>query len=134
MKRNSILFALSLLLCVGCGDKVSLKGKVVFSDDGSLLTTGVVLLETDTYLARGMIKPDGTFVASSTSTNDGLPPGIYRVSIRGAQKLIGHSKIGEDVFESLIDPKFADGTTSGITIEVKSPMKPVEIKDRYKEK
>ena len=136
MKKNSILFALSLslLLFAGCGDgKVGLKGKVVFSDDGSPLPTGMVIFETDTYLARGMIEPDGTFVVSSSKVNDGLPPGTYRVSIDRAQHV---SMRGEtEIIEPLIASKFASGTTSGITIEVKPSMKPIEIQvDRYEKK
>ncbi len=131
--RNSILFtlALSLLVLAGCGDKVGLKGKAVF-DDGSPVPTGTVCFETDTYLARGDLKPDGTFVVGSLKANDGLPPGKYRVYISGAQKSIGQDKEGMDIYESLIDEKFASGSTSGITIDVTPSTKNFEIKvDRY---
>jgi len=107
-------------------------GKVVFSDDGSPVPIGTVCFETDTYFARGDLKPDGTFVVGSLKANDGLPSGKYRVYISGAQKSIGQDKEGMDIYASLIDEKFASGSTSGITIDVTSRKKYIEIKvDRY---
>ena len=134
MTKNSIFFALSLslVLLTGCGDKVGLKGKATFNDDGSPVPTGTVCFETDTYLARGDLKPDGTFTVGSLTANDGIPPGKYRVYISGAQKSIGQDKEGMDLYESLIDEKFASGTTSGITIDVTPSTKNLDIKvDRY---
>ena len=132
--KNSIFFALSLslLMLAGCGDKVGLRGKATFTDDGSPVPTGTVCFETDTYLARGDLKPDGTFVVGSLKANDGLPPGKYRVYISGAQKSIGQDKEGMDIYESLIDEKFASGSTSGITIDVTASTKNLDVKvDRY---
>jgi len=134
MMKNSILLALSLslLMLAGCGDKVGLRGKATFSDDGSPVPTGTVCFETDTYLARGDLKPDGTFVVGSLKANDGLPAGTYRVYISGAQKSIGQDKEGMDIYESLIDEKFASGSTSGITVDVTPSTKTLDVKvDRY---
>ena len=130
--KNGILFALSLLVLAGCGDKVALRGKAVFSDDGSPVPVGTVGFETDTYHARGDLKPDGTFVVGSLKTNDGLPPGSYRVYISGAQKSIGTDANGEEIYESLIDEKFTNSRTSGITIDIKTSTKNFEVVvDRY---
>ena len=134
MMKNSILFALSLSLLVlaGCGDKVGLRGKATFLDDGSPVPTGTVCFETDTYLARGDLRPDGTFTVGSLKANDGLPAGKYRVYISGAQKSIGQDKDGMDIYESLIDEKYASGSTSGIEIEVTPSTKNIDVKvDRY---
>ena len=135
MMKNSIFFALalSLLMLVGCGSNVGLKGKAVFSDDQSPVTTGTVCFETDTYLARGDLKPDGTFVVGSLKANDGLPAGTYCVYISGAQKTIGQDADGMEIYESLIDEKFASGSTSGITINVTPSTRNFEVVvDRYK--
>ena len=134
--NKSIFFlalSLSLLALVGCGPNVSLKGKATFSDDGSPLTTGTVCFETDSFLARGDLRPDGTFTTGSLTQNDGLPVGKYRVYISGAQKVIGKDEqTGMEIYEPLIDPKFASGSTSGIEIEVTPSTKFLDVVvDRY---
>ncbi|MDR1963644.1 MAG: hypothetical protein LBQ50_07685 [Planctomycetaceae bacterium] len=133
MKTNLFLgLSLTLLLFSGCGDKVGLGGKVTFSDDGSPLVTGTVCFETDTYLARGTLKPDGSYVVGSLSEKDGLPPGNYRVYISGAEKEIGQDREGMAIMEPLIDAKFASGSTSELSLEVTSSTKTFDIKvDRY---
>ena len=130
------VFLFPLLLLSGCSNgNVGLKGKVLFSDDGSPLPIGTVCLESDTYLARSNLNSDGTFVLGSLKTNDGLPPGKYRGYISGAQQLIGQDKEGMDIYESLIDVKFTSKTTSGIEIEVTPSTKYFEIVvDHYKKK
>lgn len=117
--RSCFLLGLSLalLMMTGCGDKVGLGGKVTF-EDGSPLATGTVCFETDTYLARGTLKPDGTFVVGSLSEKDGLPAGTYRVYISGAEKEVGQDKEGMPIYEPLIDDSFASGTTSGLSVTV----------------
>ena len=133
--KNSVLFvaALALLVLAGCDGKVNLKGKVVFSDDGSPVPMGTVVLETDTYVARGTIKPDGTFTVGSEKQTDGLPTGTYNVHITGAQKTIGVQKGSQlPVFELLIDEKYTNRMTSGLTIDVTQSTKFFEIKvDRF---
>ena len=103
---------------VGCSDNVSLKGKVIYSDDKSPVPIGTICFETDTFMARGDLKPDGTYTAGSLNKSDGLPRGTYRVYVADARKFLGSDGHGKFLFESLIDPKFASGTTSGITIEL----------------
>ena len=135
MTKNSVVFALSLslLILAGCGGKVGLTGRVVFSDDGSPLTMGMVFFETPTFLARGILQPDGTFTVGSLQADDGLPPGKYRVYITGAVKSLGQDATGTEIFESLIDEKFAHMSTSDLEIEITSSMKGFVIEvDRYK--
>ena len=134
MTKNKMLLVslLSLLALTGCSDMVKLKGKVVYSDDGSPLTTGMVCFETDTYNARGELSSDGTFEMGSYKDNDGLPPGTYRVFISNALKVIGTDARGLNVYESLIDEKFTSGSTSGITVEVTPSTKEFNFEvDRY---
>ena len=130
-----VLLLLSLLILSGCDNNVHLKGKVIFSDDGSPVPVGQICFEKEGSLARGDLKPDGTFVVSFLKLNDGLPPGKYSVYISGAMRLIGKDpRTGGDIYESLVDEKFCRGSTSGIEIEVTPTMKKdVEIVvDRYK--
>jgi len=135
--KKTIPFSLSLsfflLFLVGCGGGIGVGGKVVFSDDGSPLTVGTVYFETDSHSARGDLKPDGTFTIGSLTENDGVPAaGTYRVYIVGAQKPTGQQDGIDEVYEPLIDSKYTSSRTSGITIDVKSSKKDIEIKvERY---
>jgi len=129
--KNSIIFSLSLalLLLVGCGGgKVGMSGRVIYSDDKSPLPMGTVYLETDTFLARGNIQSDGTFVVGSLGERDGLPPGTYRVSIRDAMRSIGQDANGDTIYEPLIDPNSA----AGLTVEITSTTRDFTIEvDRF---
>ncbi|MDR0609970.1 MAG: hypothetical protein LBG58_07670 [Planctomycetaceae bacterium] len=117
MKFRLLFFTTLLIFCIGtgCAKNVRLGGQVTYSDDGSPLTTGTVCFETDTYTARGSLKPDGTYTLTSVTQNDGLPTGQYRVSVLNAVK-----GFGEDDATNipLIDPKYGRGDTSGITFHV----------------
>jgi hypothetical protein len=99
MKGTLFYVALTLLLIfVGCNN-----GKVCF--------------ETDTYVARGTLNADGSYVVCSASEKDGLPKGKYRVYIFGAVKSISGPD-GISLSESLIDEKYSKGETSGLTVDV----------------
>jgi hypothetical protein len=133
MKKSLFFsFLLTLILLTGCGDKVGLGGKVTFSDDGSPLGVGTVCFETDTYLARGTLKADGSYVVGSLSEKDGLPAGSYRVYISGAEREVGQDKEGMAMMEPLIDTKFSSGSTSELTLDVTASTKNFDFKvDRY---
>jgi len=130
MIRYGISFGLSLLFLVfaGCGGNVGLSGKVYFSDDKSPVPLGTVGLEADSgsHIARGDIQPNGTFVVGSLKSNDGLPPGKYRGSVSASKH------VGNGIFETLIDPKFGNVATSGITIDITKKTRNFNIEvDRY---
>lgn len=116
--RTKLFLLLGLLTLTGCGDKVHVTGKVTFSDDGSPLPVGMILFETDHYLARGKLKPDGTYNVDSVSKRDGLPPGFYRVSISGAVEEMVSGKDGSIMMQPLIDEKYTSNVNSGLTIEI----------------
>jgi len=99
-------------------ESIRVNGKVTFADDGSPVPTGTICFETDKFLARATIKTDGTYAVVSSGNEDGLPLGIYRVYITGAEKTTGQNADGEPIVEPLIDPKFASSTTSGIAIDI----------------
>jgi hypothetical protein len=116
--KNTLFYLVftSFLIFAGCGNNhVGLSGKVTFTD-GTPLTVGEVCFVTDTFAAYGTLKNDGTYVVGSLSESDGLPKGNYRVYISGASKLISESNI-----ESLIDEKYSNSETSGLTVEVPTP-------------
>ena len=137
MMKNIVFCILSLLLLfTGCeGGKVGLKGKIVFSDDGSPLPIGTVCFESDNYLSRGHLKPDGTFAVGSLKQTDGFPSGTYRVYVTGATKVVGQDQEGNDLYEPLINEKFFSGKTSGLTIDVTPSTQYFEVVvDRYQPK
>jgi hypothetical protein len=134
MKFRLLLFVAMLIFCTcaGCTKNVRLGGQVTYSDDGSPLTTGTVCFETDAYTARGNLKPDGTYTLTSVTENDGLPAGLYRVSVLNAIK-----GFGEDDATNipLIDPKYGSGSASGITFQVTPSSKRFDFTvERYKAK
>lgn len=135
IRRYSIFILLLMIAASGCSRNVPLGGKVTFSDDGSPLAMGFVCFETDSFMARGMIGPDGTYRLGSLSERDGLPPGKYHVYIIGALKEIGVSKDSSKIFESLIDEKLTDVQTTDLSCEVTASTKKFDIQvERYQPK
>jgi len=121
--KNTILFVLLLGCIAGCSNQVGLSGKVVYSDDKSPVPAGTVYFETSTFVARGNIRPDGTFVVGSVGDKDGLPPGTYRVSVRDAEQPVGRDAEGNAVYQLLFNPD----SVSNLTIDITSTTKNFEI-------
>ena len=113
MKYVFLFFVALLLFLTGCGDP-QVKGTVTF-DDGTPLTTGGVMFVDGSYTATGAIKPDGSYVLSSLTLGDGVKSGNYKVTV-SAQTGGG---IDEGPVVNLVDVKFADPATSGLTCDVK---------------
>ena len=122
-KQIALCFGLSclLFLAIGCGKNCGLKGKVVFSDDQSPLTHGVVCFLSDQGIARGNIDENGNYVVSSISKNDGLPSGSYRIYLVDTDHFIPNPG-GIPKAVPLIEDKYSKAETSGLTVEVKSSM------------
>ena len=124
MKYCSLIALLMLCIVVGCGTgHVPLKGKVTFLDDDSPLTVGTVVLSTSDFQSRGDLDANGEFLMESVRVGDGLPPGTYAVSIRGA---VEYGLSGGTY--SLVDPKWNSPDTSDLTIDVDSKTRFLEIK------
>jgi len=108
------------LVAFGCGDanRVNVRGKVTFSDDGSPLTRGIVCLDNDKLMARGTLQPDGTYAIGVEKDGRGIPPGSYKVSILFAQEEIPGGAPYSPRYNKLIDEKYASRHTSGIELVV----------------
>lgn len=138
LTRNIIHITLlfCLLFSFGCSGKVPLSGTVTFSDDGSPVPCGAVFLETETFQAMGSIKNDGTYVVGSTGLDDGIPKGTYKVSIRGAESTTMVKGPGGTQVErrkALIDPKYQNPDSSGLSLTVDGKSKTFDLKvDRAK--
>ncbi|GHT16991.1 hypothetical protein FACS1894189_2070 [Planctomycetales bacterium] len=128
MKKSAYLLICLLMLVVGCNKYVPLKGTVVFSDDGTPLTTGSVIFESGNIGASGALNERGEFVIGSMKADDGLAPGTYNVFISGAVKDVGENSSRMESSIPLIHSKFGNKDTSGIVINVDKNTKNVQIK------
>ena len=119
-----------ILWTVGCSTNVKVSGKVTFPDD-TPLTFGKVTFETNSFVASGQLKEDGTYIIGSVSARDGLPPGQYQVYIAGATRQEGvrtmkapdGTTIEVPVAVPVVAKKYTKAETSGITCDVKKSMK-----------
>ncbi|MGL4943494.1 MAG: hypothetical protein ACRC46_09925 [Thermoguttaceae bacterium] len=117
MKKMLFVLCCFASLVLGCNSgKVPMHGTVVFSDNNEPLSVGTVCFDNGKIQARGGIKPDGTYVLGTDDEKDGLPLGTYRVCVMGALQPSQQGAMGGH--KSTINSKFADLSTSGITVEV----------------
>ena len=128
MKQLFFTLIITGLICVtGCSKGATVKGKVTFAD-GTPLTVGEVVFQTETRMASGRIQADGTYKLSSASESDGVPPGHYGVRIVGAYDSsnmppgISLSEAAKFPPIPLINKKFEKTETSELTCEVKGSM------------
>ncbi|MGL4595863.1 MAG: hypothetical protein ACRCUY_14165 [Thermoguttaceae bacterium] len=97
-----------------------LGGTVTFPD-GTPLTTGRVCLTTETFMADGELKPDGTYDIGSYREKDGLPPGKYKVVINGAYRYEGDDTSPAGVKQiPLVKKDYYTAETTPLQFEVKS--------------
>jgi len=119
--RRSFLVAASLaaLFTVGCGKGMAPVRGVVTLDDGTPLTRGLVVFEGQAdgkpVMARGEIKPDGTYQLSTVKPGDGAWPGKYRVVINP----MDFSDLPDEQKNIPFDYKYMRYETSGLEFEVK---------------
>jgi len=117
-KNLFLLFVVFLSVSViGCSNHVGLSGRVVYSDNGEPVTTGEVQFTTPTFIARALIKPDGTFVAGSYRERDGLPPGTYEVAVVST----------DENFNPLVDMKYSNPISSGLSITIDKTTRGIEF-------
>jgi hypothetical protein len=112
------LCAVFVFSCWGCGSGsgtlpslVPVKGIVKYK--GQPLTKGTVRFEPDGYgrMATAKLQPDGTFVLSTLSKDDGVVVGLHKVSI---------SDTGPSSKKELIPKKYVNAKTSQLSAEVDS--------------
>ncbi|MDR1960009.1 MAG: hypothetical protein LBQ54_13350 [Planctomycetaceae bacterium] len=124
-----ILFCAVLGMTAGCGSKnQKVSGKVTFTD-GSPLTTGIVcFVAEDGSTGRGEIALDGTYVMGFESEKNGIPKGgTYQVSIINALKEEGTDKTGMPILKPLINRKYDNVKTSGLTFIADGKSKTFDI-------
>ena len=124
-----------LFAATGCNrgpEMTAIEGQVLF--DGKPLTFGSVVFQhrQGGQPARAEIQPDGSFVLSTFSAEDGarLGPNRVRVLCYATQdpKVVQSGPRGDALGPSLIPVKYTKAATSGIVIEVEKGMElPVVI-------
>lgn len=124
---------LMIALMSGCGDP-KVTGKVTFPD-GTPLTKGQVMFQSDGFIGSGDIRENGTYSAGKLKDGDGLPLGTYQVFIGGATTLgelknapqeanIGSiQKVEMAKSINLVDYKYMSPSTSGLTVKVEGKTK-----------
>ncbi|HXG12325.1 MAG TPA: hypothetical protein VNK04_21395 [Gemmataceae bacterium] len=120
--RPALTAALLLLLGpAGCGTRYYPVRGTVTLDDGTPLTKGLVVFESqggegeEVFMARGAIQPDGSYQLSTNYPGDGVPPGKYRVVI-GSMDL---TDLPDHKKNLPFDAKYLKFETSGLEYEVK---------------
>jgi hypothetical protein len=100
----------------GRGGLHPVSGHVHFAD-GAPLTTGRVIVDYgDSTQAWGRIQRDGTFTIGTFRENDGMKPGVWKLSIREAERVGGGDPPPPPV--PLIHERYASPETSGLAFEV----------------
>jgi hypothetical protein len=134
MKRITYFILLLIIVCMtGCGNSnVGLKGKIVFSDNQEPIPRGLVYFDNGTMQSRGTIQSDGTFTMGSLKDTDGLPPGTYKVFFADVHEQTGETKSsdggsGEPIYTSLIDKKYLNLNTSGLSQTVDTSTKQIDF-------
>ena len=119
----SLLIVSFLCFCAtGCSNGTRVSGKVTF-DDGSPLTVGTVVFETEILQFTGDIQKDGTYRMSADGGKSGIPNGSYKVAIANAFEGTGEFvEIARDTLQEtmrpLVNAKFQQTSLSDLTCEV----------------
>jgi hypothetical protein len=117
-------------LATGCGGKNhhTVRGKVVFAEDGTPLNGGWVYFERTegdpAHSADSPIEPDGTFELRTAQPKDGVPVGKYRVLVKPQER----PRPSGQRLPPIIHPKFERFETSGIERVVEAKTNEFEIK------
>src|SRR5262249_40025801 len=103
----------------GCGTRLYPVRGTVTLEDGTPLTQGMVIFESNqkgaAVMARGEVKPDGSYQLSTYKPGDGVPPGKYRVRINPMDL----SEVPDEKKNLPFDIKYTTLATSGLEYEVK---------------
>ena len=121
---RQVLYTLTLfsvLFAVGCGGTV-IQGTAKMAD-GTPIGQGTVFFHSGNDMYTATIRPDGTFSPGVMRDGDGIPPGVYRISVSGVFRE-GAMPPGDDDSGRaspeqipLIASKYASPATSGLEID-----------------
>jgi hypothetical protein len=113
---------------VGCGNRLYPVHGTVTLEDGTPLARGMVMFESSgegvPVMARGELKPDGSYQLSTYRPGDGVPPGKYRVQINHMDL----SEVPDERKNLPYDIKYLRYATSGLECDVKAGSNEFPIK------
>jgi hypothetical protein len=126
--RFGLYTSIVIFAAGGCSSRTyPVQGKVVWSDGtpAAELAQGQIVFESNALKtsARGEIKPDGSFVLSTYSNDDGVPPGEYQIIVL-EHRIAAEGKAAPPPH---LDPKYTSASTSGITATVVAGNNPITI-------
>lgn len=119
-----LLSIVGCLVACGCDDgrpeRVPVSGTVTI--DGKPLQTGYVQVVPDNArAATGRIRSDGCFKLTCYGNEDGCVLGTYRVAVSGCEM------VGENAQRWYAPKRYADASTSGLTVTIKEPTDSLNI-------
>lgn len=131
IRRNHLWLSGLAALCLvaaGCGRRITLvpaEGRVTL--DGKPVQFGAVMVQPAAGpAAQGKINGDGTFRLGTFKPDDGAIPGTATVRVMCRKDVTQPG--GEKAYgPSLIPDRYTRFDTSGLTVEIKAGMKPLEI-------
>jgi hypothetical protein len=120
------LLMCGLLALAGCGRGYYPVHGTVSLEDGKPLDKGMVVFESadGTQMARGAIRPDGSYQLSTARPGDGVKPGRYRVLVNPMDL----SDVPDEQKVLPFDVKYTRLATSGLEVEVKAEDNDLPIK------
>lgn len=129
------VFAAVLVSGCGGGGPYPVEGQVVWKDGspatelaGSQVVFDIPEKQTS---ARGVVQPDGSFGVSTTKPDDGALEGQHKVAIIETRKQQGGPD-SSNIAPGVIDPRFYDLKTSGLTATIKPGTNKVSLTvERY---
>lgn len=126
-RRRLMAIGLILFLSAGCGESTvnladvktyPVKGKVLLPDN-TPLTQGTITFypKSETgRIANAKLQGDGTYSLITTATQEGAAEGEYRVSVMSD---LSAPSAKPGFGEPVVDPRFGDEDSSGLTATVK---------------
>lgn len=119
-----------LVLVAGCGGGMGqVDGKLLWADGSPAkeLEGSEVVFEAAAggLSARGTVGPDGGFRLRTEQPDDGAPVGPYKVAVIENQR--NANPEGTLLHPPVLDQKFRDFKTSGLTATVKSGTSPLSL-------
>lgn len=114
MKNYLLVVACAFFLFSGCSGKVSVEGTVTYPD-GTPLTIGTVIFETESYQVAGQLDRQGHYSLGEVRQGDKILPGLYGVRVSSQT---GGTSDGAPIVK-YVDEKFEQTATSGLTCDVR---------------
>jgi hypothetical protein len=136
-RRGALLLAgVCLLALAGCSGQYSVRGKLVYDEEGKPPVTelaGHTVTFSSENLgisARGEIQPDGTFTLGTDKPGNGVPPGVYKVTIEQNHPRPGRPDRSPPVVEDYYEDPIS--TPLQATVEAKKNEFTFALKRRHK--